>query len=104
MFSCNSLWISVFFVSVRPAEEPAQVDKKSKEQGKAGKSANQYNQRRRTGRLPGGQKGRKGKTLTKEQVQELLNGEDVIHHVVHIGKKSLLASGTYVCHASDIKH
>ena len=67
-------------------EEPAQVDKGSEKQEKAGKSANKYNQRRRTGRLPGGQKGRKGKTLTKERAQELLNGKDVIHRIVHIGK------------------
>ena len=49
------------------------------EQGKTGKAANTYNQRQKTGRRPGGQKGRKGKTLTKEQAEELLKNEDVIH-------------------------
>ena len=70
-------------------EEPTQADNKSEEQGKAGKSANKYNQRRRTGRRPGGQEGREGKTLTKERAQELLNDKNVIHRVVHIGKDKL---------------
>ena len=74
-------------------EEPAQTDNKSEKQGKAGKSANKYNQRSRTGRLPGGQKGREGKTLTKKRAQELLNDEDAIHRVVHIGQDN---GGHYV--------
>lgn len=56
------------------------------EQGKTRKAANTYNQRQKTGRRPGGQKGRKGKTLTKEQAEELLKSEDVIHQVIHVGK------------------
>ena len=74
-------------------EEPAKADNESEKQGKAGKSVNKYNQRRKTGRLPGGQKGREGKTLTKEQAQELLNDKNVIRRVVNIGKDN---GGHYV--------
>lgn len=63
------------------------------EQGKTGKAANTYNQRQKTGRRPGGQKGRKGKTLTKEQAEELLKNEDVIHQVIHVGKDN---GGRYI--------
>ena len=82
-------------------EEPVQADNQPEEQGKAGKSANKYNQRRKTGKRPGGQKGHVGKTLTKEQAQALLNDENVIHRVVHIGKDN---GGHYVVrHVVDIK-
>ena len=63
------------------------------EQGKTGKAVNTYNQRQKTGRRPGGQKDRKGKTLTKEQAEELLKNEDVIHQVIHVGKDN---GGRYI--------
>ena len=73
----------------------------SVEQGKTGKAANTYNQRQKTGRRPGGQKGRKGKTLTKEQAEELLKNEDVIHQVIHVGKDN---GGRYIVkYVVDIK-
>ena len=82
-------------------EEPVQPDNKSDEQKKVSKAANTYNQRRKTGRRPGGQKNHKGKTLTKEQAQELLNDEDVIHRVVHIGEDD---GGHYIVkYVIDIK-
>ena len=71
------------------------------EQGKTGKAVNTYNQRQKTGRRPGGQKGRKGKTLTKEQAEELLKNEDVIHQVIHVGKDN---GGRYIVkYVVDIK-
>ena len=71
------------------------------EQGKTGKAANTYNQRQKTGRRPGGQKGRKGKTLTKEQAEELLKNKDVIHQVIHVGKDN--GSHYIVKYVVDIK-
>ena len=71
------------------------------EQGKTGKAVNTYNQRQKTGRRPGGQKDRKGKTLTKEQAEELLKNEDVIHQVIHVGKDN---GGRYIVkYVVDIK-
>ena len=75
------------------SEAPVQPDEKSDKQEKATKAANTYNQRQNTGRRPGGQKNRVGKTLTKEQAEELLKDKDVIHRVVHIGKDN---SGRYI--------
>ena len=71
------------------------------EQGKTGKAVNTYNQRQKTGRRPGGQKDRKGKTLTKEQAEELLKNKDVIHQVIHVGKDN---GGRYIVkYVVDIK-
>lgn len=67
-------------------EEPVQADNKSGDQKKVSKAANTYNQRPKTGKLPGGQGGHVGKTLRKEHVQALLKNKDVIHRVVHVGK------------------
>ena len=44
-------------------EEPVQADNKSGDQKKVSKAANTYNQRPKTGKLPGGQGGHVGKTL-----------------------------------------
>ena len=67
-------------------EAPVQPDEKSDKQEKVTKAANTYNRRQDTGRRPGGQINHAGKTLTKEQAEELLKDKDVIHRVVHIGK------------------
>ena len=67
-------------------EAPVQSENPPDEHENAGKSANTYNQRHSTRRQPGGQKGRKGKTLTKDQAEELLKEKDVIHRVINVGK------------------
>ena len=74
-------------------EAPVQPDAKSDKQEKVTKAANTYNRRRQSGRLPGGQKNRAGKTLTKGQAEKLLKDKDVIHHVVHSGQDN---GGRYI--------
>lgn len=52
------------------------------------KSANKYNNRSKTGKTPGGQKGHKGKTLTKEDVAEKISSGDYEHQIIHLGDVS----------------
>ena len=82
-------------------EAPVQPDEKSDKQEKVTKAANTYNRRQKTGRRPGGQKDHAGKTLTREQAEELLKDKDVTHRVVHIGKDN---GGRYIVkYVVDIK-
>ena len=47
-----------------------------------GKPVNSYNGRKSSGRSPGGQKGHKGKTLSKKEVEALLETGQVTHEIV----------------------
>lgn len=49
------------------------------------KAANEYNQRTKSDKATGGQKGHAGKTLTKEKVQEKIKKGELEHRVVDIG-------------------
>lgn len=60
---------------------------------KAGKAANTYNSREKTGRRAGGQKGRRGTTLTKADVEEKLRSGKCRHQIREIGGPS---GGVYV--------
>lgn len=60
---------------------------------KAGKPANTYNGREKSGRLAGGQKGRRGTTLTKADVEEKLRSGRCRHQIREIGGPS---KGSYV--------
>lgn len=60
---------------------------------KAGKAANTYNGRQKTGRRAGGQKGHKGTTLTKADVEEKLRSGKCRHQIREIGTA---AGGKYV--------
>lgn len=60
---------------------------------KAGKPANTYNGREKSGRRAGGQKGHKGTTLTKADVEEKLRSGKCRHQVREIGDP---ASGKHV--------
>ena len=60
---------------------------------KAGKPANTYNGREKTGRRAGGQKGHKGTTLTKADVEEKLRSGKCRHQVREIGNPS---GGKYI--------
>ena len=60
---------------------------------KAGKPANTYNGRKKTGRRAGGQKGHKGTTLTKADVEEKLRSGKCRHQVREIGDPS---GGKYI--------
>lgn len=60
---------------------------------KAGKPANTYNGREKTGRKAGGQKGHKGTTLTKADVEEKLRSGKYRHQVREIGSP---AGGKYI--------
>ena len=60
---------------------------------KAGKSANTYNGREKTGRKAGGQKSHKGTTLTKADVEEKLRSGKCRHQVREIGSP---AGGKYI--------
>lgn len=53
------------------------------------KAANEYNSRKPSERHKGGQDGHKGKCLTKQDVEKLLeeHGDEIRHDVVEIGKK-----------------
>ena len=55
---------------------------------KGGKPANTYNSRQHTGRKAGGQKGHKGTTLTKEEVEEKIRSGKCRHEVKEIGDPS----------------
>lgn len=52
---------------------------------KGGKAANIYNGRDKTGRKAGGQKGHKGKKLTKSYVQKKIESGEFHHDVHNIG-------------------
>jgi hypothetical protein len=52
------------------------------------KSANEYNNRIQSGKKPGGQKGHKGKTLTKKDVAEKISSGDYEHKIIHLGDVS----------------
>lgn len=55
---------------------------------KGGKPANTYNSRQHTGRKAGGQKGHKGTTLTKEEVEEKIRSGKCGHEIKEIGNPS----------------
>ena len=54
---------------------------------KGGRPANTYNSREKTGRRSGGQKGHKGTTLTKADVEENLQSGKYCHRIREIGKE-----------------
>ena len=54
---------------------------------KGGRPANTYNSREKTGRKSGGQKGHKGTTLTKADVEENLRSGKSCHRIREIGKE-----------------
>ena len=54
---------------------------------KGGRPANTYNSREKTGRRSGGQKGHKGTTLTKADVEENLRSGKYCHRIREIGKE-----------------
>ena len=60
---------------------------------KGGKPANTYNSRTKTERKAGGQKGRKGTTLTKADVEEKIQSGKCRHEVRTLGR---ISSGNYV--------
>lgn len=60
---------------------------------KSGKPANTYNGRNKSGRKAGGQKGRKGTTLTKSDIEEKINSGKCRHEIKNIGK---ISSGKYI--------
>lgn len=60
---------------------------------KAGRAANTYNSREKTGCRAGGQKGRRGTTLTKADVEEKLRSGKCRHQIREIGDPS---GGVYV--------
>ena len=53
---------------------------------KGGKAANTYNGRQKTTRKAGGQKGHKGVTLTKAEVEEKIHNGKCLHCIRNIGK------------------
>lgn len=55
---------------------------------KGGKPANTYNSRQHTGRKAGGQKGHKGTTLTKAEVEEKIRSGKCRHEIREIGDPS----------------
>lgn len=55
---------------------------------KGGKPANSYNGRTKTGRKAGGQKGRKGTTLTKADIEEKIQSGKCRHEIKTIGMPS----------------
>lgn len=55
---------------------------------KGGKAANTYNGRNKTRRKAGGQKGHKGKTLTKSYVQKKIESGEFRHDIHNIGNPS----------------
>ena len=52
------------------------------------KSANEYNSRVKTTRKAGGQKGHKGTTLTKSDIEKVINEGQCIHETVDIGRSA----------------
>ena len=55
---------------------------------KGGKPANTYNSRKKTERKPGGQKGHKGITLTKADIEEKIKSGNCRHEIKTIGNVS----------------
>ena len=53
---------------------------------KPSKRANEYNGRKSSGKSRGGQVGHRGKTLTKEDAEELIKSGRVIHELVEVNK------------------
>ncbi len=70
---------------------PPSTDQKSKK-----KSANEYNARKKSDKKKGGQKGRKGTTLTKETVKEKIKSGEYKHEIIHIGKPAENYTSKYV--------
>ena len=66
-------------------QKPAFTEKDTDVKQKATKPVQAYNGREKTGRKPGGQQGHEGKTLTKEDVQKLINEGEVCHEIVNHG-------------------
>ena len=64
------------------SSKPSSTDQKRTKDTKA---ANQYNQRTKSGKAPGGQEGHAGKTLTKEIVQKKISKGELKHRIVDIG-------------------
>ena len=55
---------------------------------KRGRPANAYNGREKSGRKQGGQKGHKGSTLTRENVEEKIRSGKCIHRIKNVGDTS----------------
>jgi len=62
---------------------PPSTDQKPKK-----KEANEYNSRKNSDKKKGGQKGRKGSTLTKEKIEEKIKNGDFEHKIVEVGNPS----------------
>lgn len=60
---------------------------------KGGKPANAYNSREKTGRRAGGQKGHRGTTLTKAEIEEKIKNGRCRHEIRSIGD---ISSGKYI--------
>lgn len=69
---------------------PPSTDQKGK------KAANEYNARTKSDRKKGGQKGRKGTTLTKETVKGKIKSGDFKHKIIDIGTPSENYTSKYV--------
>ena len=59
----------------------------STDKQKGEKRSNQYNGRTKSGKKAGGQAGHKGKTLTKEEVEEKLSSGKYKHEIIEIGER-----------------
>ena len=70
---------------------PPSTDQKGKK-----KAANEYNGREKSNKNKGGQKGRKGTTLTKEDVIEKIESGEYKHEVIEIGEPSEKYVSKYV--------
>lgn len=70
---------------------PPSTDQRGKK-----KSANEYNGREKTNKKKGGQKGRKGTTLTKEDVIKKIESGEYKHEIIEIGKPSEKYVSKYV--------
>lgn len=69
-----------------PSSQDQKPTKSETEQDEVnGKPVNQYNGRKASDRPVGGQKGHKGKTLSKEEVKALIDSDKVLHDVVYHG-------------------
>lgn len=53
---------------------------------KPSKRANEYNGRKSSGKKRGGQTGHQGRTLTKEEAEELIQSGRVTHEVIEVNK------------------
>ena len=65
---------------------PPSSDQTGSGKPKRAKSANEYNGREKTGRKAGGQKGHKGTTLTKSDIEKVIKDGECIHETVDIGR------------------